>query len=336
MNRPNNRVLQINDIANTAAGIRAALGSRGWQVTQADFPLRVDHPSTPRLLLAQLGFAMRTAWQSRAYDLLHIHYGYFGLLGRLSPKPYVLHCHGTDLRANLNGRLRRPTLAALRGAERILYSTPDLAQYLPEEIKSKARFCPNIIDTNRFIPDPDITLAEGPVSVFISPKVDRYKGFETLIPVIDKLCAAPEVGQISIFNFGNRRSQYSLPEHPKVKLLEPVAYENMPRLIQQHDIVVGQMGLGILSMSEKEAMACEKPLVVRFDFPEVYPSADIPISNVTSEDELYEAIIELAKAPSKRRQMGRDGRKWVIQHHSSAAVANMLDEEARSFLPIHP
>ena len=84
------------------------------------------------------------AAEARKYDVLHIHFHdeFLPLLRGLYPsKPMVMHYHGSDIRG-------RDRAKYLRHADAILYSTRDLAEYLPPE----AEYFPNPIDTNIFTP----------------------------------------------------------------------------------------------------------------------------------------------------------------------------------------
>lgn len=87
-------------------------------------------------------------------DLIHAHYlGTASRIAYFTGIPYVVHCHGSDVR---NKRLSRKQKKWLKKAKVILYSTPDLKQFLPTD----AVYLPTPIgeqfkDLNiiRFIPD---------------------------------------------------------------------------------------------------------------------------------------------------------------------------------------
>ncbi len=82
--------------------------------------------------------------EARKYDVLHIHFHdeFLPLLRRIYPtKPMVMHYHGSDIRG-------RDRAKYFRHADAILYSTKDLAEWLP----SYAEFFPNPVDTQLFTP----------------------------------------------------------------------------------------------------------------------------------------------------------------------------------------
>lgn len=335
-----NHILMVNDIAFTADGMHKALRTRGWKVDQTNFPLRADHPRTSRLLPAQFFFGLRAAWRSRVYDLLHIHYGYFGLMGRISPRPYVLHCHGTDLRDNLTGwrkrrdnltgLLRWPTMAALRGAKHIFYATPNMGQYVPPEFAHKASFCPNIINTEFFSPATQPT-PNGPARILFISKLDKTKGMDQMGPVLEELCQRDDVAQVSVFGHGNQTDAVKLPDHPKLNRLPRHNHDQMPDLIRAHDIVVGQIQLGVLGMSEMESMACAKPVVASFTYTDAYDSA-LPLAQADSAKGVLTALDALLKDPAARQKLGNEARDWIVKNHSAEAVAGQIDHVLRSVM----
>jgi glycosyltransferase involved in cell wall biosynthesis len=318
------RVLMVNNIANTAHGCIAALEMSGFTVDLVKFPQKSDQPRIWKRLLAQLFFAVKTALNSRHYDVLHIHYGYFGLLGRLSPKPYILHCHGTDLRKNLKSRLlAKPTRLAMHGASKILYATPDLKKEIPLEFQSKAQFCPNVVDTETFTPKQCVQ-TDG-LKIFFISKLDKTKGLDGLDAILKALCERSDVEEISVLNFGNSTEQVGqIALDPKLKLLDRIPYEAMPDVIGAHDVIIGQFGLGAIGMSELEAMSCSRPLVASFKFDELY-SRPMPLMNVPSIEKISETLDTL-RCLKDRETLGAKSRQWVKDHHTATAIAPLLNE----------
>ena len=126
--------------------------------------------------------------------------------------------------------------------------------------------------------------------------------------------------------FGDQLQRYA--QWPGITILPRVAYREMPALIQSSDVVVGQLHLGIISMSEQEAMACGKPVVGEFRYAGTYPESP-PI--LTGEDpaELADQIIYLLDDREARQQLGARSREWVVKYHDYRKVAQLLESYYR-------
>jgi glycosyltransferase involved in cell wall biosynthesis len=86
------------------------------------------------------------AWKLRRtrHDLVHAHFCRSAVYAAyLSGKPYIAHCHGTDIRLDLNWLKKR----CLKKARKVLVSTPDMLEILPY-----ATWLPNPVDMKRFRP----------------------------------------------------------------------------------------------------------------------------------------------------------------------------------------
>src|SRR5205807_545741 len=80
--------------------------------------------------LAQMVSLIATL-RRRRYDLLHLHSVSLGFVGMAAGAPYAIHAHGSDLHQNFKYPLLKIAgRLALRGADRILYVTPNLGSFL--------------------------------------------------------------------------------------------------------------------------------------------------------------------------------------------------------------
>ena len=152
------RFVQVNDIASVASELAVALRKRGHHVDLLYPKLHgAGLPPLGKLAVSPLRFVdwMRLAWRLRRgnYDAVHIHYAYLGIVGLLARVPYVLHCHGDDVR-DVDRRVWAPLIRlALKRARHVYYSTPDLREALMR-IRPDAEFLPNPIDIEQFHPCP--------------------------------------------------------------------------------------------------------------------------------------------------------------------------------------
>jgi len=241
----------------------------------------------------------------------------------LGKYPYFLHCHGTDVRRNLNQFYQRPfIIQSLQRARMVFFSTPDLAEHvLP--IRPDAVWLPNPIITKLFRPGStsENDRRRRPRVLFISA-LSRIKGVERAFQVIDLVQKqVPEV-EITVIGFGEQLRRYE--QWPGITVLPRVPYEDMPTLIWDCDVVVGQLWLGILSMSEAEAMACGKPVVMEYRYPEAYAEPP-PLLIGEPPEELAGQVIHLLDDTDAREDLGRRSREWVIKYHDYLRVTRILE-----------
>jgi hypothetical protein len=88
--------------------------------------------------------------RAEQYDVIHIHYAYLGMVGVLGKFPYILHCHGGDIR-DITPFTRWITSRALKNAGLVFFATPDLGPGV-RKTRPDAAFLPNPIDTRVFRP----------------------------------------------------------------------------------------------------------------------------------------------------------------------------------------
>ena len=146
------RVVQVGDVAGVAQALTDALGDR---VDMTMLPMRQPGAMWPRLMKpltipARYLVAERIASTVRnhipPFEVAHYHWGPNGLAasirgGNGPQPPWVLHLHGSDIR-----RSNPITARAVREANAVLYSTPDLAPligrdatYLPNPVQRAER-----------------------------------------------------------------------------------------------------------------------------------------------------------------------------------------------------
>ena len=116
------KVVMVGDCAFVGFELARELRKRGHQVTHITF----NHYSRLRFLKA-LPVPLQLAFDD--CDLVHAHYARFPLYAAwLSGKPFVAHCHGSDIR----GGVSRFKKYCFSKAEKVLVSTPDLLSQLPD------------------------------------------------------------------------------------------------------------------------------------------------------------------------------------------------------------
>lgn len=152
-------------------------------------------------------------------DIVHAHYcRYPAYAALLSLRPYIVHCHGTDIRHGVNFWQR----LCLRNARQILVSTPDLLKILPN-----ATWLPNPINMEHFRP---LQEHNGDRVLYFS------KWYENVEDELDTIC---------------NKLGYVLT----IKKKRDVPYGEMPDFLNEFDIYVDQF-IGDPSKTALEATAC--------------------------------------------------------------------------------
>ncbi len=323
------RILHVNDVAGVASTLVDGLRFLGHDTTLLKMLLPGRNYST----LVKLFFIparlneirkMNDRVRNLNADVIHIHYAYLGWMGILGRYPYYLHCHGTDVRLDLNHPIRRLwVIPALRNAKKVFYSTPDLGPIICS-VRSDAVFMPNPVRVDRFSPEQRRIQNEPPNILLFSDLNDRVKGTEVAMQGLSLLHKRiPEV-KINAIAKGDDLSGYQ--PIPWINFFPPVETENIPSFLHQFDIIVGQFAIGSIGLSELESLACGKPVICYFKFQEIYPEPS-PILSTNSPDQVCKYLLDLISNPNLRMKIGQKGSIWVGKHHNYKRIAEMLVDQ---------
>ncbi len=273
--------------------------------------------------------------KQRLYNVVHVHYASLAYMTIIARIPYFLHCHGSDLRRDLyRPALGTITREAIRKAIRVFYVTPDLKKYL-DPFRSDTIFLPNPIDLEKFKPLSNIEQSK-PRILCIS-KMEPFKGVERIIQIINRIWEVrPEV-EVAIFNFGNSSIVKDfISEHQqdsRLILLSRIPHDKMPELIGSFRVILGQQhpNVGALGLSELEAMACGKPVVCHFNYPDAYPQPPPIIASHTPE-EAAAHILHLLDDKKLCLSLGKEARRWVSTYHNPQSIIQTLVNYYRQYL----
>jgi glycosyltransferase involved in cell wall biosynthesis len=327
------RIAEINDIASVASEIGAGLRARGHEVelfhprlVGAGLHPQVKPVTAPIRALDWVDMIRRI--RGGNFDLVHIHYAYLGNVGSLGRFPYILHCHGTDLRGATT--VTRPLVRrALLGAKHVFYSTPDLAPYVAR-VREDGEFLPNPIDVAQFRP---LVSASERAGVLICCGLTEVKGAGRLLKACRHL--ADKRPDIRVTAIGGGEYTAAFQALPNVTVVAHQPRWKLPALINQHGVVVGQVKIGSAGMAELEAMACGRPVITWFNEIRAY---DTPPPYVTAVDavEIAAAIEDLVDNPARRDAIGSAGREWVLAHHGLASVVDRVEVVAEAIIAGEP
>ncbi|MBS7612574.1 hypothetical protein KEJ27_10330 [Candidatus Bathyarchaeota archaeon] len=210
------RVVMVNDCAHVGYELRRELIKRGFKVEHVFF----NSKRMPKVETLRIALRLRLV----DCNLIHAHYcrspayaSYF------SGKPYIVHCHGSDIRGRVN-LLKR---LCLKKAVKVLVSTPDLLEVLPDAI-----WLPNPIDMERFR---QLKRHEGNKVLYFP------SWYENLELRLRRIC---------------ERLSYELTVQPRT-----IPYENMHLFLNDFDIFIDRWSIKSYSKTALEAMACGLPVV---------------------------------------------------------------------------
>ncbi|MCA9829741.1 MAG: glycosyltransferase family 4 protein [Dehalococcoidia bacterium] len=319
------RICEINDIASVASELSASLRQRGHTVEFIQ----------PRLVGGSLNWAVKPIvgparaieWaylirkvKAGNFDVVHIHYAYLGMLGVLGKFPFLLHCHGSDIR-EMTPYTRPMVGRALAAAGHVFYATPDLRDAVLR-MRADAEFLPNPVDTAIFRPLAPASASSG---VFLCSSLTDIKGAVRMLAACSELAISRPDIQFTAIAGGDYTAQFAAL--PNVRLIPHQPRAQLPHILSGHGVVLGQVFLGALGMAELEAMATARPVVAWFRFDNAYAEPPPMVRSVDGRD-LAAAIARLVDDPEARDDLGRRARAWVERNHSLDAAARAVETAA--------
>lgn len=319
------KVLYVNNIANTAPSMVSALSEK-YKVTLCCFPTREKGQSSIHLFAAQLLFSIKLIFKLSKFDILYVNYGYFGVISLFTFKPFFLHCHGTDLRNKKKNIFRFLTYLSLLRARKVFLSTPNLVEQLPKQFRDKSVFVPNVVLFNR-VPA-IITERTSKGSILVISKLDKSKGIDVIQTALKDIQELTDITQITYFNFGNLDDTLNLPCGGKFNPIGRVPYSEMVDLISSHDMIIGQVELGAIGMSELESMYLGKPTIANFTYHHFYDTP-CPVVQAETSDEISTAVMKLLKNDQYYFSVSSHSQEWVANYHSIETLRNIYGEHIR-------
>jgi glycosyltransferase involved in cell wall biosynthesis len=329
------RIVHVNDIASVASTLARAQRELGHDATVIE-PARSGFGSNllirAALLPVRWGSLLFVAVRLRRgrWDAIHIHYAWKGVVGVLSGRPFVLHCHGTDVRGIRRGSVRgRLNSLSMRRAAAVYYATPDLAEWvLPE--RPDAIFLPNPIETDRFHPAAAADPARaGRRDVLVGVRLDPIKGVDTIVGTIRELLGRRPGVRVTIVAQGGGVARAASVAGPNTVVVARSSRDELPGLFRDHRLALGQFLVGAMGNYELEALASGVPVVMRFDQGAAY-SDQPPLVNAATADEAAGRICELLDDPAALDRLAAAATAWVDANHAARTVAaRVLADYAR-------
>lgn len=330
------RIAQVNDIAavgSTLARSMTELGHQASLVEPRRLRRRLHYPWKVASLPFRAAGILATGASLRRghFDVVHVHFARLGMLGPMSGRPYTLHVHGTDIRGvRPDSWWGRETAPFLRQARLVYYSTPDLRPWV-EAFRADAIFLPNPIETDRFRPlAPDDPARAVRRDLLVGTRLSPIKGLATIVEVLRLLAIERPEMTITIVDQGEGVAAALAAAGPNATVVPRISRTELPDVMRQHRLALGQFRLGIVSNFELEALASGVPVIMRFDPTEVYATPP-PLVAAASAEEAAACIGELLDDEEERDELARLASAWVDAHHGAKAVAvRVIDDYRRT------
>jgi len=211
------KIVMVNDCAYVGYELRRELIKRGFEVEHVFFTTS----RLPKVATLKMAVKLRRI----KCDLIHAHFCRSAAYAAyLSGNPYIVHCHGTDIRGGVSWLKRR----CLKKGKKVLVSTPDLLEILPS-----ATWLPNPVDMERF----------KPLKEHDGKKVLYFPHwYEDLTEELKGICE--KLGcDLTVPRF------YSVP------------YEKLHLFLNEFDIFVDRFSIKSYSKTALEAMSCGIPVI---------------------------------------------------------------------------
>lgn len=266
------------------------------------------------------------------FDLVHIHWASYGILGLMSRIPFVVECHGDDVRH----RLRQPGFHALltaifQRAAAVLCITPDLLPVV-RTVRPDALFLPAPINVERFAPVETISQHRSrPWTIFLFARLDPDKGSEIAVEGIARFVRHHSDVHVRLVDWGSLRQKYQSSYGNLFEFVAPVASSEVDQLIHSADVIIGQFALGALGLSELQAMSCAKPVICSFRYNEAYPEPP-PLLQASTPEEVARYLECLYQHPEVGVALGQQSRAWVMANHDDRVLAGRLEELYRTII----
>lgn len=316
------RVLHINEVAFVGSNLVLGLQAAGLHAA-------LRNPAKPMAKLPFL-FKIAGAWQrlrasrevlrfarAERFDLLHIHFVSTGLWYTFSGLPYVVHAHGSDVRHPW-WKIDRHLInwLVIERACAVFYSTPDLGDVL-KRYTDRAEFFPNPVNTEAFRPP---AVAKRTRDIFIYAAFNPIKGASTLIEAARRVKARHPDVRIASFKLG------SLIEDAHAAGIELVPFRphaELPQALAEPGLLVGQVFVGAVGLSELEALSMGRTIICHFRYPEIYQEPP-PFVQANTVEELVAAMEAYIEDPEVYREYDASARRWVIDNHDAITLGQRL------------
>ncbi|EDS76840.1 glycosyl transferase, group 1 [Clostridium botulinum C str. Eklund] len=272
-------------------------------------------------------FQIRSILKKIKPDIVHAHYASsYGLIGALlNYHPYLVSVWGSDIyEFPLKGKLfERIIKFNLSKADKILSTSKAMAEETKKYIDKKIYITPFGVDRTVFKPiDNKKDDNTGDILIGTVKTLDPKYGIEYLIRAFAMIKKEYNNAKLEIAGNGNQREylenlcdQLNIKEN--VKFLGRINTNEVVEAFNRFDIAVFPSINESFGVAAVEAQACGVPVIVSNvgGLPEATSDGYSSIVvDKQSPEEIYEALKKLIEDENLRKEMGRNGVKFVAEN----------------------
>lgn len=293
-------------------------------------------PNNASKLLTKLAYIkvlpdLKQAIDAFLPDILHAHYASsYGLLGRLSGfRPFIISAWGTDVmrfpqKSWLNKKLLKKNFEK---ADVIQATSNTIKEYINKLAFDSVKVIPFGVDTAIFKPQENSTLSnEKPFVISTIKSLEKTYCIDIIIMAFSEVVKKYPDNKLRLMIVGEGSELINLKKlvddlnmTNEVEFTGRIKYADIPHYHNRTDIFVNISEYESFGVSVIEAMACEKPVIVtnQGGLKEIVEDNNcgllVPIRNVA---ETINAIEKLLLDQNLRQELGKKGRKLVLEHYN--------------------
>lgn len=325
------RIIHINDIASVGTTIAHAQREiLGHEVYFVNIIPRQTQGGL-RGKLSTLLERIKLVWRARKLisklnpDIVHLHYSTSAIWMLGVKAKLVVHAHGSDIRLQNNDYIRRVVnYCGLRSASVVICATPDLLKYAMKYHKS-CYFVPNPINTEVYKCDRNSSRNNGGMRILLLAVPSVIKGFETAAKAITRILRSYPNVTATIFKNEVSLNFFASNSLTGIQLIDAVSQVDVPKLICDHDIIVGQFLLGAFGMSELQAMSCGRPVICNGVFNSSLFTLP-PHLQANNEDQIFKHIEDLLSSTNDDfLSIASKSRDWIESNHGLRSVVMEIE-----------
>ncbi|OQW99931.1 MAG: hypothetical protein BWK73_49605 [Thiothrix lacustris] len=300
------------------------------------------HRSLNPLQLLRSAWNLRRAIRHGGYDVVHLHFGVPGLVGRFlaffdHKTVWIYQSHGYSIAENTSPLARKAYLFI----EKLLKKTVRYSLFQLLEDMALARehhlldaeqmiFLGNGIDMRRFVPD--FTARQTPTTFGMVARFEPIKNHELLLEAVALLTKRTRDFRVKLIGQGHLKAeiQASIQQKGLQDVIEIIEYSNdMPAFYQSIDVGVLTSFAEGIPRALIEPMASGKPVICT----DVKGSREAIIDQQTgfktpidSPQALADQMLWCIKHPEQRLAMGKAAREHAVKHFAETRILDILGD----------
>ena len=245
----------------------------------------------------------------------------------INKKPVIVHCHGSDLRTDLNKWQYRDLVKFnVKNADQIFVADLDTMDKA-KELNPTAIWIPIPIDLDIFVPEENYSSNDETLKFFYPNSISEnlrgsltfFKAFNIFsIDYENVLLEAVRFG--ADLKFAMRLCKKAGTLNKKVKFIPKIPHKKIVDAYRNRDITIGVFKSGIISTVGLESWAVKRPALNYIDS-KLYPQFDYLSARTV--DEIVEGLHKLTDAKT-RKSLANAGFKYVTRYHDVKKVANKV------------